>query len=44
MPSDAEVKRIWLDMLKWIQHNVPQQSTTIVHAGAAAPGQKPTVR
>ncbi len=22
MPSDAEVKRIWLDMLNWIQHNV----------------------
>jgi protein MpaA len=25
MPSDLEVKRIWVDMLKWIQHNVPQE-------------------
>jgi protein MpaA len=31
MPSDAEVKRIWLDMLKWIHRNVPQQ----VAAGGA---------
>ncbi|MFI4939450.1 MAG: M14 family murein peptide amidase A [Burkholderiales bacterium] len=28
MPSDAEVKRIWLDMLSWIQRNVPQQDDT----------------
>lgn len=27
MPSDAEVRRIWLDMLNWIQHNVPQGAT-----------------
>jgi hypothetical protein len=26
MPSDAEVKRIWLDMLNWIQRNVAQDS------------------
>lgn len=26
MPSDAEVRRIWQDMLTWIQHNVPQQA------------------
>jgi protein MpaA len=25
MPSDAEVKRIWLDMLNWIQRNVAHQ-------------------
>jgi protein MpaA len=25
MPSEVEVKRIWVDMLKWIQHNVPQE-------------------
>jgi murein peptide amidase A len=25
MPSDAEVRRIWQDMLNWIRHNVPQQ-------------------
>lgn len=28
MPSDTEVKRIWLDMLNWIQRNVPQQDLT----------------
>jgi protein MpaA len=26
MPSDAEVRRIWQDMLTWIEHNVPQQA------------------
>jgi protein MpaA len=26
MPSDAEVLRIWLDMLKWIRGNVAQQA------------------
>lgn len=31
MPSDAEVKRIWLDMLSWIQHNVPQQEAPGTH-------------
>jgi hypothetical protein len=25
MPSEAEIKRIWLDMLAWIQHNVPEK-------------------
>jgi protein MpaA len=25
MPSDAEVRRIWQDMLGWIQRNVPKQ-------------------
>jgi hypothetical protein len=25
MPSDAEVARIWEDMLAWIRGNVPQQ-------------------
>ncbi|HEY8099681.1 MAG TPA: M14 family murein peptide amidase A [Burkholderiaceae bacterium] len=25
MPSEAEVKRIWLDMLAWIQRNVPEK-------------------
>jgi murein peptide amidase A len=25
MPSDAEVGRIWQDMLNWIQRNVPKQ-------------------
>ena len=24
MPAPVEVKRIWVDMLSWIQHNVPQ--------------------
>lgn len=27
MPSEAEIKRIWLDMLVWIQHNVPEKET-----------------
>jgi murein peptide amidase A len=26
MPPDAEVKRIWLDMLRWIEANVPQKT------------------
>ncbi|HCN87797.1 MAG TPA: murein peptide amidase A, partial [Oxalobacteraceae bacterium] len=26
MPSDAEVHRIWQDMLTWIRRNVPQQT------------------
>lgn len=25
MPSQAEIKRIWQDMLAWIQHNVPEK-------------------
>jgi hypothetical protein len=25
MPSDAEVGRIWQDLLNWIRHSVPQQ-------------------
>jgi protein MpaA len=37
MPSDAEVRRIWLDMLNWIQRNVPQPDTAGVHrVGSAA--------
>ncbi|MGE5489890.1 MAG: M14 family murein peptide amidase A [Actinomycetota bacterium] len=28
MPSDAEVNRIWQDMLAWIQTNVPQQTAS----------------
>jgi hypothetical protein len=27
MPNDAEVRRIWLDMLAWIQHNVAEKET-----------------
>ncbi len=27
MPSEAEIKRIWQDMLAWIQHNVPEKDT-----------------
>ena len=30
MPSDAEVKRIWTDMLSWIQRNVPQHNMPTV--------------
>jgi murein peptide amidase A len=29
MPSDAEVKRIWLDMLAWIQRNVPEKEMPV---------------
>ena len=29
MPPPAEVKRIWDDMLKWIEHNVKNQGTTV---------------
>jgi hypothetical protein len=29
MPPDAEVRRIWQDMLTWIQHNVPQQDAKL---------------
>jgi protein MpaA len=25
MPSEVEIKRIWQDMLAWIQHNVPEK-------------------
>jgi protein MpaA len=25
MPSEAEVKRIWQDMITWIRRNVPEQ-------------------
>ncbi len=33
MPSEAEVKRIWLDMLGWIRDNVePQAETARVHS------------
>lgn len=38
MPSDAEIKRIWLDMLKWIQRNVPQEKEV---AGAHVSGRLP---
>ena len=37
MPSDAEVRRIWLDMLKWIQRNVPRGEVVSAHAGNATP-------
>ncbi|MBV8664906.1 MAG: DUF2817 domain-containing protein [Burkholderiaceae bacterium] len=32
MPSDAEVRRIWQDMLSWIQRNVPKQEITTAAA------------
>ncbi len=34
MPPPAEIKRIWVDMLGWIQHNVPN-----VSQGAQVPAQ-----
>lgn len=37
MPPDAEVKRIWQDMLSWIQQNVPQDEQPVV-AGARTAG------
>jgi protein MpaA len=30
MPSPTEVRRIWQDMLTWIQRNVPKQKSTIL--------------
>jgi hypothetical protein len=41
MPSEAEVKRIWQDMLAWIHRNVPQQAiTTASTQGPDAPLQR----
>jgi protein MpaA len=37
MPSEAEVRRIWLDMLKWIQRNVPRGEVVSAHAGNVTP-------
>ncbi|CAN5367867.1 hypothetical protein BH11PSE11_BH11PSE11_35750 [soil metagenome] len=42
MPTDAEVQRIWLDMLAWIKANVPQQDAVPdkqrpVHAAKSKP-------
>ncbi|MGZ3157979.1 MAG: M14 family murein peptide amidase A [Burkholderiaceae bacterium] len=28
MPSETEIKRIWMDMLTWIQHNVPEKESS----------------
>jgi len=46
MPSDAEVKRIWLDMLDWINSNVVSQATMSKTQSAAAPAavEKPSRR
>lgn len=43
MPSDTEVKRIWLDMLDWINGNVVSQTNAAkMHSAAlSAPAQKP---
>lgn len=38
MPSDAEVRRIWQDMLTWIQHNVPQQTEARIQRTAEKSG------
>ena len=37
MPSNAEVKRIWLDMLAWIQHNVHKTADASAAPAAASP-------
>lgn len=37
MPSEAEVRRIWLDMLNWIQRNVPQENTAAARTANATP-------
>jgi protein MpaA len=38
MPSDTEVRRIWQDMLAWIERNVPREQEPIaVPATAASP-------
>ncbi|HEY8023960.1 MAG TPA: M14 family murein peptide amidase A [Burkholderiaceae bacterium] len=37
MPPPAEVKRIWVDMLTWIQHNVSERSETTAQMKQAAP-------
>ena len=36
MPPDAEVRRIWQDMLTWMQRNLPAQ-TAPLQASAAVP-------
>lgn len=36
MPPDAEVRRIWQDMLTWMQRNLPAQAAPL-QAAAAAP-------
>jgi hypothetical protein len=36
MPSDAEVRRIWQDMLNWIHQNVPRQSRENISSSNAA--------
>lgn len=39
MPTDAEVQRIWLDMLTWIQHNLPAQAPPLLEASSSTPRQ-----
>ncbi len=36
MPADAEVARIWQDMLNWVQHNVKSQTPVSSHISASA--------
>lgn len=41
MPSDAEVKRIWLDMLRWITENVESQSELAKVHSVSLPSSEP---
>jgi hypothetical protein len=41
MPSDAEVKRIWLDMLRWITENVESQSESAKLHSVSLPNAEP---
>ena len=41
MPSDAEVKRIWLDMLRWITENVESQSESAKLHSVSLPATAP---
>jgi protein MpaA len=36
MPSESEVRRIWLDMLSWIKYNVPRQDLALNQRPAIA--------
>lgn len=37
MPSDAEMQRIWQDMLQWIQRNMPAQTAPAALEASAVP-------
>ena len=41
MPPEAEVKRIWQDMLVWIQHNVPRRDLPVTIQRTADKGPAP---